>query len=45
MKHDQWQRCGFRSDGSVFTIKTIAQYLLHDPVHHLWDVGADVPTY
>lgn len=42
---DQWQRRGFRSDGSVFTIYTIAQYLLHDPIHHLWDVGAQVPKY
>ena len=45
VKHDQWQRRGFRSDGSVFSVATIAQYLIHDPVHHLWDVGADVPTY
>jgi len=45
VKHDQWQRRGFRSDGSVFTIKTIAQYLVHDPVHHLWDVGAAIPAY
>lgn len=42
---DQWQRRGFRSDGSVFTVQTIAQYLLHDPVHHLWDVGAAIPAY
>jgi hypothetical protein len=42
---DQWQRRGFRSDGSEFTVRTIAQYLLHDPVHHLWDVGAPVPQY
>jgi len=42
---DQWQRRGFRSDGSAFTVRTIAQYLLHDPVHHLWDVGAPVPTF
>ena len=42
---DQWARRGFRSDGSVFTVRTIAQYLLHDPVHHLLDVGAPVPKY
>lgn len=41
----QWTRCGFRSDGSAFTIESIARYLMHDPVHHLWDVGADVPLY
>ena len=36
----QWGRRGLRSDGSAFTIQSIAQYLMHDPVHHLWDVGA-----
>jgi hypothetical protein len=39
------ERRGFRSDGSTFTIASFAQYLLHDPVHHLWDVGAEVPRY
>jgi hypothetical protein len=42
---DQWQRRGFRSDGSVFTVESLARYLMHDPIHHLWDVGADVPLY
>lgn len=42
---DQWTRRGFRGDGSVFTIASIARYLMHDPVHHLWDVGAEVPRY
>lgn len=45
VKDDQWSRRGFRSDGSAFTVESIAKYLMHDPVHHLWDVGADVPTY
>lgn len=31
-------RVGRRSDGSVFTIETLASYFLHDPLHHLWDV-------
>ncbi|MET1053146.1 MAG: DinB family protein [Mycetocola sp.] len=31
-------RTGRRSDGSRFTVETLGQYLLHDPVHHLWDV-------
>jgi hypothetical protein len=35
---DAWQRPGRRSDGSAFTIDSFARYLLHDPVHHLWDV-------
>lgn len=39
----QWQRTGIRSDGAVFTIRTFAQYLMHDPIHHLWDVGAEMP--
>ena len=33
-----WQRRGTRSDGSVFTVTTFLQYVLHDLVHHLWDV-------
>lgn len=41
----QWQRRGNRSDGSVFTVESMARYLMHDPVHHLWDVGAEVPVY
>jgi len=45
VRADEWQRRGVRSDGSVFTVATIAQYLMHDPVHHLWDVGAEVPAY
>lgn len=35
---DQWQRPGRRSDGAVFTVDTFARYLLHDVVHHGWDV-------
>ena len=35
---DQWLRPGRRSDGAVFTVESFARYLLHDPVHHLWDV-------
>jgi hypothetical protein len=35
---DQWQRTGHRSDGAHFTVDTFARYLLHDPVHHVWDV-------
>jgi hypothetical protein len=41
---DQWGRRGFRSDGSAFTVESIARYLMHDPVHHLWDVGAETPA-
>ncbi len=35
---DQWTRTGYRSDGAEFTIDSFGRYLLHDPVHHLWDV-------
>lgn len=33
-----WERRGTRSNGSVFTVETFLQYVLHDVVHHLWDV-------
>ena len=33
-----WARPGRRSDGASFTITTFAQYLVHDAVHHVWDV-------
>lgn len=35
---DALARTGRRSDGSVFTVATLATYHAHDPVHHLWDV-------
>ena len=35
---DAWDRTGYRSDGSEFTIATLAQYYLHDIAHHLHDV-------
>ncbi len=35
---DQWQRTGSRSDGAHFTVESFARYLVHDPVHHLYDV-------
>lgn len=41
---DEWQRTGFRSDGSRFTVDTFSRYFLHDPVHHLWDVGRPSST-
>ena len=37
---DQWDRTGTRSDGSRFTVESLARYMIHDPVHHLHDVGA-----
>jgi hypothetical protein len=34
----QWERTGRRSDGATFTIGSISRYMIHDPVHHVWDV-------
>ena len=34
----QWQRPGTRSDGARFTVESFATYLVHDPIHHVWDV-------
>lgn len=39
VRPDQWGRIGRRSNGSVFTVETLARYFAHDPVHHLHDVG------
>jgi hypothetical protein len=36
---EQWARTGRRSDGANFTVESFARYLIHDPVHHLHDVG------
>jgi DinB superfamily len=38
LEADQWTRVGRRSDGASFTVDSFARYLIHDPVHHLWDV-------
>lgn len=40
---DQWPRRGRRSNGSVFTVDSIARYFLHDLVHHLHDIGVATP--
>ena len=37
---EESERPGRRSNGSVFTVRTLGQYYLHDVVHHLHDVGA-----
>lgn len=34
-----WLRTGRRSNGSVFTVESLARYFLHDVLHHLHDVG------
>jgi len=35
----QWQRTGGRGDGARFSVDSFARYLIHDPVHHLHDIG------
>jgi hypothetical protein len=40
VRDDEWDRPGRRSNGSVFTVRTLGQYFLHDVVHHLHDVHA-----
>ncbi len=37
-KVTEWDRTGRRSDGARFTVDTFARYLLHDVVHHRYDV-------
>lgn len=34
---EAWQRTGVRGDGAVFTVASFATYLVHDPIHHVWD--------
>jgi hypothetical protein len=34
----QWARPGRRSDGARFTVESLGRYLLHDAVHHVWDI-------
>jgi hypothetical protein len=33
----QLENRGLRSDGSGFTVDSLARYFLHDALHHLWD--------
>ncbi len=34
----EWEHTGHRSDGASFTVESMGRYLLHDLVHHVWDV-------
>ncbi len=38
VRGDEWQRRGRRSDGASFTVDSFSRYMVHDPVHHLFDV-------
>jgi hypothetical protein len=39
VRGEQWTRTGARSDGAHFTVESFARYMIHDPIHHLHDVG------
>jgi hypothetical protein len=39
----QWERRGRRSDGASFTVTSFGRYMIHDPVHHLYDVTGRRP--
>ena len=39
VRDDQWGRPGTRSNGSQFTVASLAVYFLHDLEHHLADVA------
>ncbi|WP_045824711.1 DinB family protein [Williamsia herbipolensis] len=41
---DACHRTGRRSDGSGFTVETLARYFIHDPVHHLAGVTGEQVT-
>lgn len=34
----EWDWVGIRGDGHAFTALSLGRYLVHDLVHHLWDV-------
>ena len=40
---DDLHRGGTRSDGATFTVDTFTRYMIHDPIHHLYDVGVQMP--
>ena len=44
VRGDQWRRKGRRSDGATFTVDTFSRYMVHDPIHHLYDVTGERPA-
>lgn len=40
-----WERRGRRSDGAQFTVDSFGRYMIHDPIHHLHDVGVDISAW
>jgi hypothetical protein len=39
VRGEQWFRRGRRSDGARFSVAGFGRYMMHDPVHHLYDVS------
>ncbi|MDA8397376.1 MAG: DinB family protein [Actinomycetota bacterium] len=39
VNQEEWSRAGYRSNGSHFTLESLGGYLIHDPIHHLYDVA------
>jgi hypothetical protein len=39
---EQQGRTGRRTDGATFTVATFGRYLIHDPIHHVWDVRSEL---
>ena len=42
LRTTEWDRPGRRSDGAEFTVATISRYMVHDTIHHVWDVTRDL---
>lgn len=40
VREQELERLGLRSNGSRFTVATLARYYLHDVAHHTHDIGA-----
>jgi hypothetical protein len=41
---DTWLRPGYRSDGAAFTVESLGRYMVHDIVHHVWDLERVPPV-
>ena len=39
VRGEQWSRCGRRSGGARFNFAGFGRCMMHDPVHHLFDVA------
>ncbi|MGZ4692236.1 MAG: DinB family protein [Acidimicrobiales bacterium] len=44
VRPDQWSRTGYRSNGSAFTVESLGRYMVHDLVHHVWDIEQAHPA-